>query len=378
MKIFIKGIYQTKFGELWDKSLEDLILEASLGALKDAKLRPCQLQAIYLANMLAGQSVGQQHLSSFFAKYLKIKVPVIRVEAACASGGVAVNQAVISLNSGAYENVLVVGAEKMTDLLPEEISETLMSAASVKNELSSGLSFVGLYALLARQYLKKFGAQEEDLAYVSVKNHFHASLNPLAQFPFKITLRDVLKSRMVASPLKLLDCSPISDGAAGLVLSRKKDGTRVRIRASSLAQDSLSLEERKSLVSLEASKTAGEEAYGTTSVGPEDIDILEVHDCFTIAEILALEDLGFYKKGEGYIGVRNGEVKIGGKWPVNLSGGLKACGHPVGATGVKQIVELVKQFRQQKAKNGERIKLGLAHNVGGTGGTCSVHILEAI
>lgn len=376
MRVFIKGIYQTRFGELWGKSLEDLLFEASLGALKDARLAPTELQAVYLANMLAGETVHQEHLSGLFTEFLKIKAPIIRVEAACASGGVAVHQAFLTLQSSQYKNILVVGAEKMTDLLPDEISTALMAAASVKNELSSGLNFVGLYALLAQKYLEKFEATERDLAYVPVKNHYHASFNPLAQFPFKITLDDVLKSRLIAPPLKLLDCSPITDGAAALVLSNKKEGTRIKIRASGLAHDSLSLEKRKSLVSLSASKMAGLKAYNQAQIEPSEIDILEVHDCFSIAEILALEDLGFYKKGEGHWAVKNGEVKIGGKRPVNLSGGLKACGHPVGATGVKQIVELVKQLRSQKAKNGQKIRLALAHNVGGSGGTCAVHILE--
>lgn len=372
------GVYQTKFGELWQKSLEDLIMEASFGALKDAKLKPSQIQAIYFSNMLGSEITGQQHLSALFSEFLKINVPVVRVEAACASGGVAMHQASLGLRSGEYENVLVVGAEKMTDVSAEEISEALMAAAKADSETTSGINFVGLYALLARKYLQKFGAKEKDMACVPVKNHYHASFNPLAQFPFPIKIEDVLESRMVAEPLKLLDCAPVSDGAAGVVLSTKKEKSKIRLRAASLAQDTLSLEKRESLTELKSTRLAGEKAYAKAGVKPQEIDIVEVHDCFSIAEILALEDLGFYKKGEGYLAVRNGEVKIGGKRPVNLSGGLKAGGHPVGATGIKQICELVKQLKKQTAKNGQRIRLGLAQNVGGTGGTCSVHILERL
>lgn len=381
MKIAVLGAYQTKFGELWDKSLEDLLLEASLEAIKDAGIKKSQLQIAFVGNKLAGSLANQHHLSALIAEILGVNIPVVRVEAACASGGLAVSQACLAINSGQYETALVIGAEKMTDLSGEEIARGLMSAASLE-EQQSGFSFVGLYALMAKQYLEEFSARREDLALPAVKNHFHASLNKKAQFPFLISLEQVLQSPLIADPLHLLQCSPISDGAAALVLAShrfaKKIGQKQTfITASSQANDVLSLSKRKSLTTLESTQKAGLTAYQQAGLDPKDLSLLEVHDCFSIAEILALEDLGIYKKGEGYLALRNGEVKLGGKRPVNVSGGLKACGHPVGATGVKQIVEIVNQLKERVGKRQVKKALtGLAHNIGGTGGTAVVHILQ--
>lgn len=381
MKIAVLGGYQTKFGELWDRSLADLILEASLGAIKDAGIKKSQIQIAFIGNKLGGSLSNQNHLSSLLAQLLKVDIPAVRIEAACASGGMAVAQACMAIASGQYEAALVVGVEKMTDLPIEEVSLGLMSAASLE-EQESGLSFVGLYALMARKYLEEFGAGEEDLALPAVKNHFHASLNGKAQFPFPITLEQVFQSPVVASPLRLLECSPVSDGAAALVLAsskfaRKKSKKSVYIMASSQASGSLALTEREDLTTIASTKRAAEAAYKQAALGPQDLSLLEVHDCFSIAEIVALEDLEVYQKGEGYLAQRNGEVKLGGKRPVNLSGGLKACGHPVGATGVKQIVEIVNQLRGRGGRRQvEKPLVGLAHNVGGTGGTAVVHILQ--
>lgn len=381
MKIAVLGGYQTKFGELWDRSLADLILEASLGAIKDAGIKKSQIQIAFIGNKLGGSLSNQNHLSSLLAQLLKVDIPAVRIEAACASGGMAVAQACMAIASGQYEAALVVGVEKMTDLPIEEVSSGLMSAASLE-EQESGLSFVGLYALMARKYLEEFGAGEKDLALPAVKNHFHASLNGKAQFPFSITLEQVFQSPVVASPLRLLECSPVSDGAAALVLAsskfaRKKSKKSVYIMASSQASGSLALTERENLTTIASTKRAAEAAYKQAALGPQDLSLLEVHDCFSIAEIVALEDLGVYQKGEGYLAQRNGEVKLGGKRPVNLSGGLKACGHPVGATGVKQIVEIVNQLRGRGGRRQvEKPLVGLAHNVGGTGGTAVVHILQ--
>lgn len=379
MKIAVLGAYQTKFGELWDKSLADLILEASLGAIKDAGIKKTQLQIAFVGNKLAGTLSGQNHLSSLLAQLLQVSIPAVRVEAACASGGMAVAQACLAIASGQYEVALVVGVEKMTDLPIKEVSSGLMSAASLQ-EQESGLSFVGLYALMAKRYLEEFGAEIKDLALPAVKNHFHASFNQKAQFPFPVTLEQVLQSPVIAEPLRLLECSPVSDGAAALVLTsprfaQKKSKNGVWIVASSQASGSLALTERENLTEIVSAKKAVRAAYEQAALGPKELSLLEVHDCFSIAEILALEDLGIYKKGEGYLGERNGEVKLGGKRPVNLSGGLEACGHPVGATGVKQIVEIVGQLKGGKGQV-ENPLVGLAHNIGGTGGTAVIHILQ--
>lgn len=371
--ITISGAYQTKFGELWDKSLEDLIFEAGEGAIADAGISKSKIDLVIVANMLADQS----HLGALAVELLGLNsVPAIRVEAACASGGIALHQAITAIKAGEVKNVLVIGAEKMTDKSNGEIAQALMGAAS-EAERQAGLTFVGLYALMARVYFDKFKATKNDLAYVAIKNHRHASKNPKAQYPFPVELETVLKSSCVASPLHLFDCSPITDGAAAVVVSSQPGA--VEISASQIATDSVSLTERESLTELKATKIAAKKAYAQAGVGPDDIDLAEVHDCFSIAEIMAVEDLGFCKKGEGFKKIRSGEFDHDGRLPVNLSGGLKACGHPVGATGIKQIVELVMQLKGQAGERQIRkAKIGLAHNVGGSGATAAVHILKKL
>lgn len=371
--ITILGVYQTKFGELWDKSLEDLIVEAGEGAIQEAKIRRQKIDLVIVTNMLAGQN----HLGALATQLLGLgNVPALRVEAACASGGVALHQAVMAIKSGQAENVLVIGVEKMTDKTSGETALALMGAAS-EAERQAGLTFVGLYALMARVYFEKFKLNKNDLAYVAIKNHRHASLNPKAQFPFPVELETVLKSSCVASPLHLFDCSPITDGAAAVVVSSRAGG--VEIRASQIATDSVSLAERESLIELKATKISSQKAYAEAGLSPEDIDLAEVHDCFSIAEIMAVEDLGFCPKGTGAKKIKAGEFDHDGRLPVNLSGGLKACGHPVGATGIKQIVELVSQLLGEAGpRQIKNPKIGLAHNVGGSGGTAAVHILKKL
>lgn len=376
----VVGGYQTKFGELWDQGLSDLLMEASRGAIADAGVEPGDIDMVFVGNKLSGKLSGQDHLGALTAEALGLLVPTIRVEAACASGGVAVHQGVMAIEAGMAECVLVVGVEKMTDVTSSEISAALMGAAG-EVERRAGLTFVGLYALMARAYLDKFGAEERDLANVAVKNHWHGTLNDRAQFRFRVTADQVLASLPVADPLKLLDCSPITDGAAAVVLTSKRFAKRkkcrpVRVLGSALGSECLSLEKRKDLTEIGSTRQAALAAYRQAGVEPADVDVVEVHDCFTVAEILAVEDLGFYPKGEGFVAERNGEVKLGGRRPVNVSGGLKACGHPVGATGVKQVVEVMRQLRGEM--NGRAVKgarIGLTHNVGGTGGTAVVHIL---
>ena len=379
MRAMIKGAYQTRFGELWDKGIKELMLEVGKGAMKDAKVKVEEIDLVLVSNMLGSRFENQGHLGAMATSLLGIKAGGLRVEGACASGGLAINQAVTAIKAGEVKTVLVIGVEKMTDKRVEEVAQGLMGAAS-EEERRAGLSFVGLYALMARKYFKEFGAGKKDLAYVAVKNHNHASMNPKAQFPFEIDVDKVLGSFCVAEPLGLFDCAPITDGAAGLVISKRgKDKRSVEILASKVATDSPSLTERKSLLELEATKIAGKKAYKEAGIKPDEIDMAEVHDCFTIAEILAIEDLGWVKKGEGFKAVKKGEFSLGGRLPVNLSGGLKACGHPVGATGVKQVVEVVTQLRGEAGgRQKKRARLGLTHNIGGTGGTAVVHILKKL
>lgn len=387
MKVNILGASTTKFGELWDVSPRDLVREAVSNAITDAKINKSSIQAVFVGNMLSGTLGGQEHLGAFFAEEIGLKVAAMKVEGACCSGGLAVHAGVTAVLSGLYETVLVVGIEKMTDHKPEEVAKVLMGAGS-DVERDAGATFPALYALMARAHMHKYGTTEEDLASIAVKNHYHASLNSHAQFPYTITLEKVLKSPVIASPLKLLDCSPITDGAAAVILSQsfdksqdKKSGVRsrgsVNIIASTVATDSLGIAERDDLTSLRSTAEAGKKAFQMAGVAPKDIDVAEVHDCFTIAEIMAMEDLGFFKKGKAAKAIFSGQTRLGGRPVVNTSGGLKASGHPVGATGVKQIVEIYQQLKGiagKKQVNGA--KIGLTHNVGGSGATAVIHILR--
>ncbi len=376
MRVTVKGVGITKFGELWDKTLEDLILDASAQAIKSANLDSKKIDAVFVANMLYGSLANQEHLGALVTTLLGINSPGFRVEGACASGGLAIHLAANSIQSGQYKNILVVGAEKMTDFPSNEISKLLMGAGA-EDERSAGLTFPGLYALLAKAHMSEFGTTSKNLASVSVKNHFHASLNENAQYPFSIDVEKVMSSTMIAEPLTLLDSSPITDGAAAILLSSDYKSGNVYISASEVSTDTLGLSGRDSLTELKATELAVKKAYENSGISPKDISVAEVHDCFTIAEILALEDLGFCKKGEGGEFVEGGHTRLGGKMPINTSGGLKACGHPVGATGVKQIVELALQLRGAASKRQvDNPKAALAQNVGGTGATVVVTILQ--
>ena len=374
--ISVIGVATTQFGELWGVSPRTLAQDAVSKAIYDAKISQSQIQGLFVGNMLSGILGGQEHLGAFFADELHMLVPAFKIEGACASGGLAMHAAVNALMSGQYETVLVLGVEKMTDHKSEDVATALMGAGSDEERLA-GLTFPGLYAMLSRAHMEKYGTTLEQLAHVAVKNHYHASLNPNAQFHNTVTVEQVLKSTCIADPLRLLDCSPISDGAAAVILTTKSNKD-VQIVASAVGTDSLGLSRRKSLSCLQATKDAALRAYTLAKVKPSDIDVVEVHDCFTIAEILAMEDLGFFVKGKAAAAIERGETRLGTSkhLVVNPSGGLKGCGHPVGATGVKQIVELVEQLRGMAgARQVKNAKIGLAQNVGGSGATAVVHIL---
>jgi acetyl-CoA C-acetyltransferase len=376
MNVTVLGTGITKFGELWNKSFYDLAQEASLEALTDAGLNIKDIDAIFVANMLFGKIDNQDHLGAVVSSLLGSQAPALRIEGACASGGLAIHTAIQSLESGIYKNVLVLGIEKMTDVSSADIGAYLMGAGS-EEERIAGLTFPGLYALIARAHMQKYGTTREHMASVAVKNHYHASLNDKAQFPYEVTVEKVLKSPVISNPFTLFDASPITDGAAAVVLSSSPRKGKVRITGSAVATDTIDLANRKSLTELSATKLAAQKAYQQAGVSPNNIDVAEVHDCFTIAEILAMEDLGFCKKGEGGEFIMSGATKLGCDLPINTSGGLKACGHPVGATGVKQIIEIAHQLtgiaKKRQVKNA---RVGLAQNVGGTGATVTVHILE--
>jgi len=380
MNITVAGVGMTKFGELWAASPRWLASEAVNIAMKDSGMEKKSIQGIFVANMLSGMLGMQGHLGALFAEQLGLSgIPAYTVEGACASGGLAVHAGVMSILSGQYDTVLVLGVEKMTDHKPELVSSALMGAGSNEERLA-GATFPGLYAMLARSHIEKYKTTETQLAAVAVKNHFHASLNSLAQFTHPITIEQVMRSSCVADPLKLLDCSPVTDGAAAIILSKRQRKTsEVHIIASQIATDTLGLAGRKSLTELAATKKASMQAFKQAGIGQKNIDCAEVHDCFTIAEILAIEDIGFGQKGEVGARMEKGEYTLGSAKHVivNSSGGLKGCGHPIGATGVKQIVEITHQLRglcgKRQVKNA---RVGLAHNVGGSGATAVVHILK--
>ena len=270
------------------------------------------------------------------------------------------------------------GIEKMTDSSQDEVITGLMAAGS-DEERQAGATFPGIYALMAQAYMEKYNVSEAQLASVSVKNHYHGSLNDKAQFRKPITISDVMKSGSIADPLKLLDCSPISDGASAVVISSVANKQKqVYITASEVATDTLSLHDRKSFTSLSSVVTASQKAYKKAGITAKDVDVAEIHDCFSIAEAIAVEDLGFSKKGEGAKDISKGKMTLGrGKIITNPSGGLKACGHPVGATGVKQVVEITQQLRGEVGlRQVKNAKIGLTHNVGGSGAIAVIHILQ--
>ncbi len=382
--VAIVGVGSTPIGEHWDKGLRELTWDASIAAVEDAKIRGKDLELIIVGNMSGGMFVGQEHVAALVADFLGLKpTPAVRVEAACASGGVALRQGYLAVASGLYDLVAVGGVEKMTDVQAGWATSILTGAMDFEWEAYFGTTFPGIYALMARRYMHQYGLTREKLAEVAVKNHYHGSSNPLAHFQNRIKVEDVLNSSLVADPLRLYDCSPISDGGACVILApaekaKQYTETPIIIEASTQASDTLSLFEREDICTLDATVEAAKQAYSRAKISPKDVDIIEVHDCFTIAEILALEDLGFCKKGEAAKFYEGEQTYVGGTLPVNTDGGLKASGHPVGATGIKQVIEIVKQLRGE-AEGARQVKgaeIGLAQNVGGSGATVVVTILR--
>ena len=382
--VAIIGIGATPFGEHWDKGLKELVSEAGFAAADDAGIRGKDIELILVGNMSGGMFVGQEHIGALVADFLGLNpTPAVRVEAACASGAVALRQGYMAVASGMYDLVAVGGVEKMTDVQGGWAISVLAGAMDTEWEAYFGVTFPGIYAMMAQRYMYEYGLTREQLAKVAVKNHYHGSFNPLAHFRNKITVDSVLNSPLVADPLRLFDCCPVSDGAACVLLTsaekaRKYTDTPIIIEACTQASGTLSLFDRRDLCTIDATVEASRQAFREAGITHKDVDVVEVHDCFTIAEILAVEDLGFCAKGEAGKMYDEGQTYVGGALPVNTDGGLKASGHPVGATGVKQIVELVKQLRGE-AEKGRQVndaEIGLAHNVGGSGATAVVTILR--
>jgi len=380
--VAVIGVGMTPWGELWEKSLRTIFVEPALLALQDAGVD--KVDSLIVGSMSSGLFVGQEHLASLLADYLGHgPIPAARVESACASGALALKMGFIEVASGLSDIVLVGGVEKMTDVNGNEATYALGTAADQEYECFHGITFPGLYSLIARAHMERYGTTREQLAMVAVKNHANGAKNPLAQYPFPVTVDAVLKSVLVADPLRVLDCSPITDGAAAVVLApvetaKKLKKPVVKITGLGHATDTIALSGRKDIAWLEAVHLAGKQAYKMAGRKPQDIHLAEVHDCFTIAEICITEALGFADKGQGGPAVDRGLTALGGKIPVNPSGGLKSKGHPVGATGVAQVVEVVKQLRGEAGERQVKgARVGLAQNMGGSGGSCLVHIFES-
>ena len=382
-KVCVLGAGSTKYGKL-DDSISDITIQASVDAIESAGIEPQEIKAGYISNVF-GVADKQVHLGPVVMSNLGIpERPSLSIESACGSGSVSFREAFANVYAGFYDAVLVTGVEKVTHTGTEWTTTYFSYCSDFFYEGAAGASFPGLFASMARAYLTEFKATEEDFAEVAVKNHENGLLNPKAHLRKKITVDDVMKSAVVASPLKLYDCCPFSDGASSVILCSEKFAKEhskdyIQVIGSGRGGSPAALQGREHMTTIPSTKIASEAAYKMAGITPKDVDFAEVHDCFTIAEIVDSEDLGFFEKGQGVQAVREGLTKRNGQIPINPSGGLKSKGHPIGATGVGQVVEV---FDQLTGKAGERTvngaKIGLTQNFGATGASCAVHIFQSV
>lgn len=374
--VYIEGIGMTKFGKFIDKSMKQLLVEASIEALEDAG-NP-MVDAVFVGNFMGGSIGNQEILGALVANELGLGyIPTAKVEGACASGGIALRQGIMGIVSGEYDTVLIAGVEKMKHASTADVTQAINAAMdNDSNEKQAGLTFPGFFGVLANRYFHETDATKEHLAMIALKNREHALHNPLAQFQKPTTMEEIMQARIITSPLGLFDCSPTTDGAAALVISRKKGA--IHIRSSAQSSGPTQMQDADDLLSLPAVRESGRLAYEKAGVGPEDIDVVEIHDCFSMTEMLAIEELGFFNKREGWLAVEQGRTKVTGDKPVNTSGGLLSRGHPIGATGVAQMYQLVQQLRGTAPNQIENARLALAQNLGGTGSYSTVHILERL
>jgi len=379
-EVAIIGVGMTRFGELWGSSLRNMFAEAALAAIDDAGVD--HIDSMYVGSMSSGLFVHQEHIAALCADYLGVAgIPSTRVESACASGGISVRQAYIEVASGMSDIVLAGGVEKMND--GADATFALASAADQEYEAFNGITFPGLYAFMAHAHMKKYGTTLEQIADVAVKSHAHGAMNARAQFPFAVTREQVMNSTLVAEPLRLLHCSPVTDGAAAVIvapveLAKQLGKPIVKIIGSGQATDGIALHNRTDPATIPAAGKAAQAAFAMAGLGPDDIDVAEVHDCFSIAELVVMEELGLVERGKSGEMVSAGETRLGGKIPINTSGGLKAKGHPVGASGVSQLIELTEQLRGEAGERQvEGARRALSQNMGGSGASSVVHILEA-
>ncbi len=383
-EVAIIGIGETKFGELWERSLRDLGIEAGFKAMEDAGISGNEIDAIFVGNMSAGQLIDQEHIAPLIADYSGMaekNIPAIRIEAASASGGIALSQGYMAVASGVHDIVVVGGAEKMTDVGDDITNEIMAKTADQEWEAVFGATLGSLFAMMARRHMNEYGTTKEQLAAVAVKNHLNGSMNPHAQFRSPINLETALRAPIVASPLGTFDMAPLSDGAAAVILApldiaHKYSDSPIKILSCGQAGDYMALHDRKKITGMEATAVAGKKAFKYAGLKPKDVDLAEVHDCTTISEIMAIEDLGFFRKGQGGKATEEGQTALNGKISVNTSGGLKAKGYPMGAAGISQAVEAVTQLRGEAGQRQVgKADVALLHNIGGTGSTAIVHLL---
>ena len=382
-KVCVLGAGSTKYGKL-DDDISDITLQASVGAIESAGIESKDIKAGYISNVF-GVADKQVHLGPVVMSNLGISErPSLSIESACGSGSVSFREAYANVAAGFYDVALVTGVEKVTHTGTEWTTTYFSYCSDFFYEGQAGASFPGLFASMARAYIHEFNATEEDFAQVAVKNHDNGLLNPKAHLRKKITVDDVMSSAVVASPLKLYDCCPFSDGASAVILCSEKfakehGGNYIEVLGSGRGGSPAALQGREHLTTIPSTKIAAEAAYKMAGITPKDVDFAEVHDCFTIAEIVDSEDLGFFEKGKGVQAVREGKTKLNSEISINPSGGLKSKGHPIGATGVGQVVEV---FDQLTGKAGERTvknaKIGLTQNFGATGASCAVHIFQSV
>jgi len=381
MKVGIVGIGHGRFGRRDDCTVQELAFEPFKEALEDCELEKKDIDATVIGS--SPEYHKQRSISGVIAEYLGMNPqPTWLTEAACASGSAAIRTAYGLIKGGVHDVVAVLGVQKMLELSTPEILALMGRVGDVQWESIFGTTFPGYYAMYANRHMYEYGTKPEHLAMVAVKNHEYGAMNPKALFQKAITLDKAMKSEMVAYPLRLFDCCANADGAACLILAneekaKKISDTPVWIAASAAASAPMSILRRETLTSLPSAVEASRQAYKMAGIGPDDVDVADVHDCFTIAEIMAYEDLGFCEKGKGGKFIEDGQSKIGGKIPINVDGGLKSKGHPVGATGTSMAVEMVKQLRGEAGKrqiNGAEV--GLTHNVGGIGQYCFVHVFR--
>jgi acetyl-CoA C-acetyltransferase len=381
-EVIIQGIGQTRVEEHWERSLRDLASEAGLAAMRDAGVD--RIDAVFVGNMLSGQIAHQENLGALVADWMGQRgAEGFKVEAACASGAAAFRAAFLAVASGALDAVLAVGVEKMTETSGSETTAALASAADADFESIMGISFVGLNALIMRRYLYEFGWKHTDFGGFSINAHANGARNPNARLQEPITERDYARARMICEPINLLDASPIGDGAAAALLLpaekvAKGPRPRILIAGSAAATDALAVHDRKDPLFLSAAHLGARRAFAQAGVTPAEIDFFELHDAFSILAAMSLEACGFAERGQGPRMALDGAIRLDGKLPICTQGGLKARGHPVGATGMYQIVETVQQLRGEAGENQlSKARVGLAQNIGGSGASIYTHILKA-